>query len=395
MKHAALIFSITILFTTLCQNSFSCSAFIAEEDGLILVGNNEDYYNPFTVMHFVKGEEGKLGFVYFGYDDLNPQGGMNEAGLVFDFFATEHYPVKKSLDKPEYQGNLYTKIMEECRTVKEALDVLDQYNLKHMETFMTFLADQKGDAAIVEGDKIIRKSGNYQIVTNFYQSQIPNGVKANGNSQCWRYAQAKIMLRDGTPFNKQKAKDLLSAVSQKGRAKTLYSNIYDVKNQIVYLYHFHDFDHEVVIDLKKELQKEDQGYIEIPKLFPSKPDADEFMEQVKQRMNYRIGNVEVMTIPKETLNQYCHTYRYEDRTVKTLVKDGTLHIDIGNNIHAPLQAYSKTDFFVQLFSYDFIFSFDTDDSNHIKGMWMHQTVYRDNNKSKTTHYFKNVDKNDK
>ena len=37
-------------------------------------------------------------------------------------------------------------------------------------------------------------------------------------------------------------------------ARTLYSNIYDLKNAVVYLYYLHDFDNQVVIDLNEELK---------------------------------------------------------------------------------------------------------------------------------------------
>ena len=49
-------------------------------------------------------------------------------------------------------------------------------------------------------------------------------------------------------------------------AKTLYSNIYDLKNGLVYLYYLHDFDNEVIFDLSEELKK-GRHYFELPSLF--------------------------------------------------------------------------------------------------------------------------------
>ena len=55
-----------------------------------LVGNNEDYKIPYTRVWFVPPENGKYGRVYFGYDNWSPQGGMNDQGLFFDFFAVKN-----------------------------------------------------------------------------------------------------------------------------------------------------------------------------------------------------------------------------------------------------------------------------------------------------------------
>ena len=52
-------------------------------------------------------------------------------------------------------------------------------------------------------------------------------------------------------------------------ARTLYSNIYDLKNGLVYLYYLHNFKNEVVIDLNEELKK-GRHYYDLPSLFGKK-----------------------------------------------------------------------------------------------------------------------------
>ena len=67
----------------------ACTAFCAlDATGRVLVGNNEDYNNPRTKIRFIPAEPGSYGRMYVGFDDLWPQGGMNERGLWFDGFAT-------------------------------------------------------------------------------------------------------------------------------------------------------------------------------------------------------------------------------------------------------------------------------------------------------------------
>ena len=52
------------------------------------------------------------------------------------------------------------KVMETCANVAEALMLISRYNLSHMSPYQTFIADQTGDAAIIEGDAVIHKNGS-------------------------------------------------------------------------------------------------------------------------------------------------------------------------------------------------------------------------------------------
>ena len=58
--------------------AYACTAFMASESNLVLVGNNEDYNIPHTRMWFIPAKYGHYGRVYFGYDNWSPQGGMND-----------------------------------------------------------------------------------------------------------------------------------------------------------------------------------------------------------------------------------------------------------------------------------------------------------------------------
>ena len=76
-----------LLLCSLVGQSLACSMFSFQVDGKTLVGNNEDYFDPDTWMWTDKS--GKYGSVFFGFGNFFAQGGMNEAGLVFDGFAME------------------------------------------------------------------------------------------------------------------------------------------------------------------------------------------------------------------------------------------------------------------------------------------------------------------
>lgn len=269
MKTSPIIALITMSFL-LTSSLYACTAFCISQGDSVLFGNNEDWKNPNTKVWYEPPEKGRYGRVYFGFDNFRPQGGMNERGLVFDGFATTPNEVKNSLDKPVYEGNLLDKFMSECATVDEVLELLDKYNLKFMEPAMYFVADERGDSAIIEGDEVIRKQGRYQIITNFYQSQV-----RNGEITCDRYRIADAMLKGTEEISVDLCKRILAATHNEGATPTLYSNVYDIKNRVVYLYHFHNFQNEVRIDFNAELAR-GRHSVDLPDLFPKTYSAERF-----------------------------------------------------------------------------------------------------------------------
>jgi len=286
---------------------------------LTLVGNNEDWKNPNTKIWYEPAEEGKYGRVYFGFDNFYPQGGMNEKGLVFDGFATSPNEVKKSLNKPTYGTNLMDKVMSECATVDEALKIFDRYSLKFMEQAMFFIADERGDSAIIEGDEVLRKEGKYQIITNFYQSQVKNG-----NIRCGRYKIADAMLKDAGDISVDLCKHVLAATHNEGPNPTLYSNVYDLKRRVVYLYHFHNFQNEVRIDLNAELAK-GAHRLDLPDLFPKTYVAESFRKAKARDMEKRKAQFKHKVTP-EILESYVGRYQLaaeeDDKTIITITRTG-------------------------------------------------------------------------
>ncbi len=62
---------------------------------------------------------------------------------------------------------------------------------------------------------------------------------------------------------------VLSATHQEGQYPIVYSNICDLKNGILYLYNFHNFEEVVVFNLEEELKKRRKTY-DIPFFFSVK-----------------------------------------------------------------------------------------------------------------------------
>ncbi len=260
-----------ILLIFLSGSIFACTGFFVARDNHVYAGNNEDFNYPKTKMWIIPKQDGHYGRIFFGYDDFLPQGGMNEKGLFFDGFATEYYPVTNSGSKPTYDklyDSFINEIMSTCSNVDEVIQFVSRYNLNFMSNAMYFFGDAEGHSIIVEGDEILKKEGDFQVVTNFYQSKKEPVT-------CKRFITASAMLQGMDHVTIEQCRQILDATKQES---TVYSQIYDLKNLIVNIYNFHDFDHCVKIDLRKELGK-GRAYYDLPGLFPANKTFDLFAEK--------------------------------------------------------------------------------------------------------------------
>jgi hypothetical protein len=250
---------------------YACTGFMMSSGETVLVGNNEDSKIPYTRVWFIPAENGRFGRVYFGYDNWSPQGGMNDQGLFFDYFSVPKLKIKQSSDKPQFPGPVTDTTMAKCATVKDVLELYSKYHFKWNPKIQMFVVDKNGDSAIIEGDTVVRNCDAYQVVTNFRLSKIPEDQRPCTWPawSCWRYKKAEKMLLDfGTP-TVSNFRDILKATHRSSYnmiGSTQYSNIYDLTNGRVYVYYLHDFDNEIIFDLRKELKK-GRHYLDLLSLF--------------------------------------------------------------------------------------------------------------------------------
>ena len=254
--------SLTAFIVTIFYYSanFACSGFVIEKNSKVFAGHNNDFFNVYTKMWFVPPSSNQLGRIYFGKDDYYPVSGMNQCGLVMEHFSAREKLIKKSIGKPDYDGNIFDKIMAECSTVDDVISILEKYYLDVFHNGMVMFCDQSGNSIIVEGDTIIHKSGDYQICTNIYQSEYKKG-----NYPCKRYNLAEKMigeLPDAPSI--ENYRDILNAVHQD---ITQLSVLYDLSDKIVYVYHFHDYDNFIRVNFEEELKMGAHSF-DLPKLFP-------------------------------------------------------------------------------------------------------------------------------
>jgi hypothetical protein len=255
-----------------CASALPCTGFLVVGDGRVLFGNNEDFWNPETRVWFVPATGARHGVMYLGFDNGFPQGGMNDAGLAFDGFATSPTPLTQQEGKRAFPGNPISEAMETCATVDEVVTFLEGVDLTPLLTrAMLFFADANGDSVIVEGDTFLRKQGDFQAITNFYQSAQDDDL-----AQCPRYAAAVRILEAREETSLDVCTQALSASAQRGRrVASLYSNVFDLEARTAHLYLLYDFEHPVVLDLDEELAKGART-LRLPDLFPPSPAYEQY-----------------------------------------------------------------------------------------------------------------------
>ena len=235
------------------QPGQGCTVVYAASGNLAIAGNNEDSYNPLTRVWFIPASDGRYGRVYFGYDDLSQQGGLNDHGLFFDGLYVPYKALDTSVQKPDFPGGppaMLEEVMARSATVDEALAYFERYSRVGLETGQFFFGDKFGNSAIVEGDAIIRKKGSYQIATNFRLSENPGPPYFDG-----RYNTADKLLSQAGSYSVELMRQVLDATHQEDHAQTVYSQVYDLKHGLIYLYLFHDYQHAAILNLADELVK--------------------------------------------------------------------------------------------------------------------------------------------
>jgi len=259
---------ILALIVTVVQSSHACTIVMASKDGVVLAGNNEDWKDPFTSIWFIPASEDEYGRVCFGFGNSmqNPQGGMNEHGVFIDANALAPTGWKAEEGKPTFTGHLINHILAHCANAEDAIAFFEKYNFSALARAKFPIADASGASIVVEWGQgklqIIRNSDWYLISTNFVQTNFkPEDYPCN------RYKLADQIFKNADKLTVAVIQEILSATHAEGDYPTNYSNICDLKNGIVYLYNFHNFENVLTINLKEELKK-GKRIQEISSLFP-------------------------------------------------------------------------------------------------------------------------------
>ncbi|KYK32661.1 MAG: hypothetical protein AYK19_15285 [Theionarchaea archaeon DG-70-1] len=260
----------------------SCTILTASCGDTVLFGYNLDHPNLQSYIWFLPSSTEKYGGVLVGYyaeingnPKIGYEGGVNDQGLAFDTNGLPDAVMNPHPKKPSSWAtdNFWTKILRECSSVTEAINIAKNFNFGNMMDFQVHVADSTGDAVIIspgpDGELAFtrKEEGNdFLVSTNFNPANLEN----SWDYPCWRYDTATAMLKrieDEGDLTVDYFKSILDAVHQEGATyNTVCSYICDLKGGAMYLYYFHQFEDVVEFNLTEELAKGER-VIQISDLF--------------------------------------------------------------------------------------------------------------------------------
>jgi len=333
-----------ILFIT---SGNACIMFTKTDGEKTLVANNEDWTNPDAKVSFEPAENDEFGCIFFGFNFAPnvfvPQGGMNDKGLVYDGMSADHLKILNSKDKEYFEGNLIYKAMKSCSSVEEVINLFDKYNIDFLESAQLMFVDKDGNSVIIEGDKKITKVKDYQLATNFYISQI----KEDDKIPCERYKLAdKLLQKCETTI--EDFRKILSATHQEGDwGGTQYSQIYDIKEKAIYLYHFHNYENVVKINLVDELRK-GKRLIDLATLFPNTFSYKYFKRIYQQKQDNKFINILKKTLNEEGIEKAVIKFK-EMRDKKKIINEYEIVEDEINDLGYSLLYSGKKSEAIEIF----------------------------------------------
>ncbi|MEQ8361999.1 MAG: hypothetical protein RH948_03965 [Cyclobacteriaceae bacterium] len=261
MKKSLIVSTTLVVFLLSSYVSYSCSIFCSNRNGEILAAGNEDWSDPFSKFWVSPRTNDSYGTINIGHSDGQRQLSINEFGLFYDFAAIPQAEGKNLNGKQDFNGSLFTEILAKCKTIDETLVYLKK--LKYQSPFhQVLMADASGRSIVVNQDIIIEDSSDYRIATNFNACDI-----SGGNYDCRRFQIIDEALSAGDKISIALFRNLLSRTHQEGPYPTQYSYIIDQKRGELHIYSFHNYENELVINIKEEISK---GYSmkELKELFP-------------------------------------------------------------------------------------------------------------------------------
>jgi hypothetical protein len=253
-------------------NSIACSGIFISTTSVKLFGLNEDYHNYNTIYRTLPGTSTNYGIIGFGHSN-SIQAIINEKGLIYDGYGTPQKDVTSNSNLPQNNGSFIFKAMTKCATIEEVVALYDKQYHPWLNASQVFFADKNGNSIIIEGDEIIYKEKDYQVCTNFYQSDPQSGID-QGFWPCWRYNHLTEKLDSTDNYSKELVRDLLddvhaeNQVSQGGSISSVYSLIVDLNSDEITVYNLYDYENPVILDINVELSKPAQNKV-LKDLFPT------------------------------------------------------------------------------------------------------------------------------
>jgi hypothetical protein len=232
------------ILAALCLSALShaCTIFVVTYQGTTYFCNNEDWRDPVTRIRFFPAEGSNYGWVSLGFGNDWAQGGVNEHGLCFDWFAHGvSAGWKTDPEKRNHDGNLSEEMLRTCKTVDEAIEFYKRYNEENLDQAVTLIADRDGNSVLV-----LWKDGQLAFERNALTLQSCGIGKARVDAQ---------VGNAGSPFSLESLAESLKAASLSGGISTQYSNIIVPRRGVLYLFQNRDYEQCLEIDYASMLKQ--------------------------------------------------------------------------------------------------------------------------------------------
>ena len=273
------------------KNAHSCSAYKVTVGGHTLFGVNFDTWtiNP-KIWFETKGYGAVFSGANYDNDGLRPQSGMNEFGLAFGTLATLTPSNRKDfLNKKQITSRInYLKdILHSCKNVEEVKAYIEQYDHSALQNDVFIYTDKSGKYLIVEPYTLTIGKENKYVLANFCPSTITDFSTIKQERYINGAAFLKTKIDTSVAFCTALS-DTMHVCRNRIGDGTLLTSIWNPTNGSVYLYFYHDYKHQVKLDLKKELAKGDH-LIEITTLFPANSEYQKLIDFKTPRNNNYIN----------------------------------------------------------------------------------------------------------
>jgi hypothetical protein len=236
MKLCHVALALVVFGTT---SLFGCTIFVLTDGDRVLFCNNEDWFNRATRLWFVPAGKDHLGCAYVGFDNGWAQGGVNEAGVAFDWVAgfEEKYPIDPQLKS--IRGNPSERMLESCATIDEAIAFYRTHLEADFRRGRIMIADRTGASVII---------GARDGKLHFDRQQHSRGFG-------WARDQLRAELAKSPEPTLAACGAILRACLQPGDGGTKYSNVFDLKSGDIVLFPDPRRDEPVTLNLASELAK--------------------------------------------------------------------------------------------------------------------------------------------
>jgi len=244
--------------------------YVDSTSGNIYFVNSEDYwYDVKAYIQIEPKSKSKQARLWYGWDNF-AQGGINEAGLVFDVAVTPEQEKIPGYSHP--RNNLGDAILAQNATTEEALDFLEKEKIALNKSHM-MIGDKSGKAVIVEWVQGERKlhwiDGNKLLMTNFLLSDT-----TAGNFPCLRFSsiekRIQEMEKSGDGINLLRVGNTFGQAVQpptadeKGRiGGTVYTSFINLTDMQFFLSYKLSNENVIKLDLNSEFVRTKRHKIEL------------------------------------------------------------------------------------------------------------------------------------